>query len=40
MRLDEKLVRAPDLLVERDRSALDLLRRRDDVEQVVHARGF
>ena len=39
LRIDEKLLRAQDLLVERDRGAPDLLRRRNDVEHIVHARG-
>src|SRR5262249_45202288 len=40
VRFDQKLVRSQDLLLERDRGALHLLRRGYDLQHVVHARGL
>jgi hypothetical protein len=39
-RLDQELVAAQNALLQRDRGALDLLVAGDDVEHIVHARGF
>src|SRR5262245_49161871 len=40
VRFDQKLVRPQDLLLQRDRGALHLLRRGHHLEHVVHARGL